>query len=264
MGRGDGGGLVDRNADRGARGPSGPNGAWWPESFLGLLTPTTRTALLGQRRPQVFQTGVMLMRQGDPPTSGMVVILSGRVKVTGSNRVGQGRVLAFRGAGDVVGELGMFSGAPRTATVIVVKQALGIWISAPEFEEFLLRHPEAKDAMIRTVTGKLRTSTSRRIDFDNCDVLAKVAVCLLELAALDGVKGPEGTVVKVTQPELAEHVGASVPSVQKVLQRLRAPAGRGSRQRGPARTGMPVISAARGRITILRMEALEKLADEEC
>jgi CRP/FNR family cyclic AMP-dependent transcriptional regulator len=188
------------------------------------------------------------MRQGEPSDSGMMLILSGRIKVVGRTR-GRIRVLAFRGAGDVIGELGALSGGPRVATAVAVERGEGIWISAAAMKAFAEGHPPARDALLGTVIAKLQAATSRRIRFDSLDVLSKVAICLREEAAYNGRRTPEGVTVRVTHPQLAELVGASVPSVQQALQRLRKLPGPG-----------PVISADRGRITILRPDVLEDLA----
>lgn len=238
----------------------GTTPAWRSESLLGLLSPVARLALLACGRPRVFKPGDVLMARGDPPVTGLEVILSGKVKIVGSDKDGQVRVLAFREAGDVVGELGVLTGKPRTATVVAARRVETVMIRAHEFADLIRAYPEVQAAVAGTLAAKLQMATSRRLDFDGCPVIVRVAVRLLERASTDGWTAREGIIIRLTQPELAELVGASVPSVQKSLEQLRQPGIARALRR--LRLGVePVIAATRGRITILRRDALVKVAE---
>lgn len=61
--------------------------------------------------PLTVQTGIELIRQGDPGDR-FFVIAEGEVEI-----VKDGRLIATRGSGDSVGEIALLRNVPRTATV---------------------------------------------------------------------------------------------------------------------------------------------------
>ena len=68
-----------------------------------------------------FEAGSVLMRQGDDSDC-MHVIVSGQVRVEREEpRLGNPILLAELGPGEIVGELGVVLGAPRSATVTALE-----------------------------------------------------------------------------------------------------------------------------------------------
>jgi CRP-like cAMP-binding protein len=226
-------------------------GHWRRGSLLDLLPEAVREAFLtaGSRRP--FGRGEELLRQGDPPDAGAMVIIAGRVKIVGSHG-NRGRVLAFCGPGDIVGELGALSGEPRVAAAVAVEPGEGVWIGARALAAVLRSHPGAREALLAVLVAKLREATARRIEFDSLDAFRRVVVCLLEECAYRGRDSADRATVMLTQPQLAELAGVSIQSVQNAVMKLR---------NHPDR----VIAGKdqHGQITILRMDVLRGLSAPE-
>jgi thiosulfate dehydrogenase [quinone] large subunit len=79
-----------------------------------------------------FEPGAMLLHQAEPAES-MYVLQSGRAEVVVAARNGQERVVAQVGPGDPVGELGLLTAAPRSASVRVVEPVVALRLSRTTF-----------------------------------------------------------------------------------------------------------------------------------
>jgi CRP/FNR family transcriptional regulator, cyclic AMP receptor protein len=98
------------------------------------------------------------MRQGEPSDS-MHVILSGEVDVLrGHPSLTEPVVFATLGPGELAGEIGVLDGGPRTATVVATRTTRTLELSVEQVAELILRYPEATTMLLRTVSGRLRTT----------------------------------------------------------------------------------------------------------
>jgi signal transduction histidine kinase len=103
-----------------------------------------------------LRAGQVLMEEGDPGDS-LYIATEGRFEI--SKRTGERDVvIAGSGAGDVIGEISLLEGSPRTATVRAVSDARLVKISRETFTQLLERSPSASLGMLRTVTVRLRNT----------------------------------------------------------------------------------------------------------
>lgn len=197
-------------------------GPWPPGSLLAGLQEATRQRFLGLGAKQQYAgAGRVLIREGDVGTV-VYLLLAGSVKVTGATDEGEA-LLAIRVGGDVVGELTALDGRPRLATVTTAGPVIARVIGRAEFLGLLGRDPELALAITRGVSDKLRSATSRRIEFTGCDVNTRLARVLLDLAERYGEQTPHGLTIgcPLTQTELATLAGAAEPTVQRSLRQLK-------------------------------------------
>lgn len=199
-----------------------PHAPWPPASVLGTLDAGTRERFTALGRPVRFSGGERLLREGEPGTE-VYLLLQGWFKVLATMDDSREALLAVRAGGDIVGELACFDTQPRSATVLAVGKGAARLIGRQEFLGFLSVDEGATQAVMRAVGGKLRWATRRRQDFGGSDVHTRVARVLVELARSYGRREGDGVAIGVTlsQPELATLVGASEPSVHRVLRALR-------------------------------------------
>jgi CRP/FNR family cyclic AMP-dependent transcriptional regulator len=221
----------------------------WRYGFLGALNPAELDAVLRLGRSRSYATGVVLFREGDR-SEFAVVVLAGRLKVASASADGHETVLAFRGPGDLVGELSLFDGGDRSATVSAVEPARVVAITADRFRELLREQPGIGVALLRILTSKLRDADRKRVEFGAYDTAGRVARRLLELAEDHGVPDPAATggvriSLPLSQVELAGWTGASREAVARALALLR--------QRG-------LITTDRRTIVVLDLPALRALA----
>ena len=195
---------------------------WPPTSFLGRLSSGSRSAVLrlGTRRRLAADE---ILIQEHARADFVAVLLTGLYKVVGLTDDGREALLAVRVGGDLVGELGLADGEPRSATVRSAGDGEYLRIGERDYRAFLATYPDANAAMARAMAAKLRSATRRRVEFAAYPAAVRVARILCELAAAHGAPDARGVriAIALAQPELASLVGATEPTVQRVLYAMR-------------------------------------------
>ncbi|WP_329018118.1 Crp/Fnr family transcriptional regulator [Micromonospora rifamycinica] len=201
---------------------TGRAGTWPTGSFLARLTADDQAVLLAAGAPRSWTPGDLLFRQGDAGTS-VVLMLRGYVKVLGRKPDGRPMLLAVRVAGDLIGELAILDGEPRSASVVAAARAAGRVMPAATFRSLLRERPSIADAVHRSVTAKLRMANRHRVDVGGDLVLVRIARLIAHLGEVYGRPVPEGTLIDLplSHTDLAELVAAAEPSVQRALADLR-------------------------------------------
>ncbi|WP_030456271.1 Crp/Fnr family transcriptional regulator [Herbidospora cretacea] len=212
--------------------------------LFGKLTPEEQIDLRARGRTRTWGRGEIVFTQGDPSTW-VLLVLSGKVKISAATESGTDVVLAVRGPGAVVGEMASIDGQPRSATVTAVEPVEGLAIR--DFAGFLRENGRVAVLIMRTVTERLRDADRKRIEYGVLDTAVRVANRLVELAERYGEPVPGGVSLELplSQDELASWVGSSREAVNKAL--------RGLRDRGLIETG-------RRRVLINDMDGLRRRA----
>lgn len=222
-------------------------GEWAPGTFLGGLTPAVRDELLGLCVRRRFPSGGTILREGSTG-SHVVLLVSGFVKVATAVD-GMATLLGIRMPGELIGEIGALTRAPRNATVTACGVVQVGVVTRPAFEDFLRRHPDTSNLVMATIARKLTWANRRRSDFAAFPAHIRLARLLVEIAEVCGRPLPDGRIeigVALSQPELAAMIAIARATVQKALHELR--------ERG-------LISTAYRRIVILDPDALAGLAE---
>src|SRR5438067_3170313 len=106
-----------------------------------------RIAEMGE--PVSFGQGETIVEKGSPGDA-MYVLLWGTAEVEVGGRVHK------PGAGQVVGEMALFSSKKRTATVTASEPVEALKILAGRFHEFLLHNPTVAVGILEQVVDRLR------------------------------------------------------------------------------------------------------------
>ena len=85
------------------------------------------TLLLKICHSMVFEPGQVVYTIGEPGME-MLILLKGRLNVAG----GSGEILASIEAGGAIGEMGLFTGHPRSANIIAMEESTGFVIKKKE------------------------------------------------------------------------------------------------------------------------------------
>ncbi len=193
-----------------------------PGPFLAALSHDDAAELRALGRIRSYATGDTLFHQGDDAGS-VSILLEGRVKVTARGASGREVILAFRGPGDIVGEVGAIAGSTRSSAVRALEPVQTLAVSAADFREFLDTHAHASMNLVLMLMERLRAADEARVEFAGHDVVGRVARRLVELSERFGVVCDDGIdiTLALSQEELAAWTASSREAVAKAMRLLR-------------------------------------------
>lgn len=161
----------------------------------------------------------MLFLAGDAG-DGCYRVEDGLLKVTMVSRSGSERILAFLGPGDIVGELSIIDGLPRSASVVAVRPTRLSFLSRAAFEEFATKRPEIYKLLLTLLAARLRETDGTIAAGSLLPVRGRVACTLLELAEDFGQDVGSGRMVirqKISQSDLAAMAGILRENMSRIL-----------------------------------------------
>ncbi len=110
--------------------------------------------------PRSFKAGAAIVRENDLP-AGFFVIASGKVEVVRGAAGDKPQVLATLGPGDFFGEMALFEGQARSATVRALEETECLAMTAWDFRAELSTDAEIAMAVLETVVRRLRDLEAR-------------------------------------------------------------------------------------------------------
>jgi NTE family protein len=125
--------------------------------LLGSLGRRSRRRLAERVSIQELRAGDWLFRAGDPGDR-LYVVRSGRLDVVAE---GEDRVLRRVGRGEIVGELALLTGSPRSASVRAHRDCELLSVGREDFEDLLRRDGEFAMGLMRALGGQLQVSAAR-------------------------------------------------------------------------------------------------------
>ena len=173
------------------------------------------TRIVARRR---YDRGTILFFEGDPSDS-LYLILSGSVKVYQTSEAGHEKILKVLGPREIVGELALLDGHPRSATVAAMEDTEMLSISRPDFQAFAAERPEFLWKVIESLCEKLRRTSDDMVDQSFRDVPYRLLRALDQLCAKYGEATPEGCriALKLGTKDLASMVGSNLETVSRLL-----------------------------------------------
>jgi CRP-like cAMP-binding protein len=191
-------------------------------SFWELLDGEAADAVRERAGRRTFARGQALMHAGQVPHD-VLVLRSGRVKVSATTESGRQILLAFRGPGDLVGELSALDERPRSASIVALEAVEVLALTHEQFRAVLEQHPSAALALLRVLSDRLRDADAKRVQFAGYTAMGRVAFCLLELCERFGETDEDAVdiLLPLSQEELAGWAGSSLESVGRSLQTMR-------------------------------------------
>ncbi len=218
-------------------------------SLLRHLPVETLDELAKYARIQRYDAKDVIFEMGAPGT-GMMAVISGRVKISSVSAGGKEVVLEYINPGEVFGEIALLDGEERTADAVAVEPTELLVLERREFLPFLERHPRTCVKLMSVLCQRLRHTNEMLVDSLFLDLKSRLAKRLLRFARLYGEEGPEGVRIglKLPQKDLAALIGVARENVNKQLRAWQAEG---------------TISVDRGIITIHDMDALEDVVYED-
>jgi CRP/FNR family transcriptional regulator, cyclic AMP receptor protein len=191
--------------------------------------------------PRSYDTGEAVFREGDTGDT-CYVVRDGAVRVTRRHSDGRVITLAELRAGSIFGELAMFGGETRSASVEVLEPTRALAILAGDMRRLMIQHPEIAVNMLEGLANRLRDANERISRQSFQTVAGRVASALLAQAkARSDGEGERDVIIEATQAEIAQLAGASRESASRFLAKLE-------------RAGL--ITTGRGRVIVQDPESL--------
>ncbi len=177
-------------------------------------------------------------------------ILAGRIRISTSTAGGQELVLNIQGSGELLGEIALLDGQPRTADAIAIEDCELMVVQRRDIRQLLQQEPAMALHLLEVAGARLRYLSTKIEDTAFLDVAGRLAKQLLHMANLHGKPTADGTLVRLqpSQAELGQMLGTSRISISKHLRRWR--------DRG-------WVSLKRGVVIIKDTDALQLIIDSE-
>jgi CRP-like cAMP-binding protein len=172
---------------------------------------------------KTFERGRRLFHEGQVADC-VLILNTGIVKVTATTSSGREVVLDFRGEGELIGDLAVIDGHPRSATICAVEPVEALCLPTQTFMRFLEERPAITLVLLRMLASRLRDADAKRIEFSTYTTIERVAARLLEFSERFGREDESGAVhisLPLSQEELAGATGASLESIGRALQTMR-------------------------------------------
>jgi len=119
------------------------------------LNPKYIKGIAGICTERSFKPGEYLMKQGESGI-GLFIILSGRVRIEKKDSSGREVEIAENGPGDIMGEMAVFDGSPRSASVAAITETTCLVLASWEFNSFLKTYPEVALELLPIVVKRFR------------------------------------------------------------------------------------------------------------
>jgi CRP/FNR family transcriptional regulator len=184
------------------------------ESILCRLAETTQ-----QRR---FRAGEIICYQGDPGST-CHILTQGRVRIFLMGENGRELSVRIMGPGEILGEMALLEGLPRSANVEALEETFTLELSHDTLLACLQESPTLGLNLLRALSARLRSSTVEAEELASLTVVGRLVRQLEKLAEWSGMPVPGGVRISIpmTQQELATLIGTSRESVNRALVRLR-------------------------------------------
>ena len=150
--------------------------------------------LLAISRRESVPEGTVLFRQGAHGDE-MVLLLNGSLRVSVAAN-GHELCLAIAQPGEVLGEMALIDGAPRSATVVAEEPCDLLVLDRSAFLSLVREEPDIALSVMQCLTSRLREVTEQVTDIAHLDVYQRLLHQLRRLSLEHGETSSEGIVIR--------------------------------------------------------------------
>ena len=188
--------------------------------FFRRLSPQLRARVSAVARLKSHPRGELIFAEGDPSDAFMVIV-DGRVKVFKSTPAGKEIILEIFGAGDPLGAVAVYEGAPFFASAVAIEPAAVLSIEQHAFFRLLEDDPAMVRGLLSGLTIRLAELTRRLAELSGARVDARFARLFLKLCDQIGRAERGGTFVPMplARQELADLTGTTIETAIRIMSR---------------------------------------------
>jgi CRP-like cAMP-binding protein len=180
--------------------------------------------IIGFASERRYPRGATIVSKGEPGTS-MMAILAGRCRAGNVSSEGKEVTLNVMGPGEILGEIALLDGKPRSADVVALEDTTVMVIERNTFLPFVMRNERMMERLLIVLCDRLRRTSLALEEIALFDLPARLARLILKLAEDYGRPLPPGSPsgvgtridIKMSQRDLSTLVASSRESVNKQL-----------------------------------------------
>lgn len=181
-------------------------------ALLAGLPPLERERLLAAGHRRRFAAGEIVFHEGDLADA-FHLLMSGRVAVRVVTPNGDQALLTVLVPGEAFGELALLGGGGRrTATISALEPTETLAVGRAEFDRLRERNPSVDTMLLAALSAQVERLSEHLLEVLFVPARARILRRLLTLTAQS-----DGTVVRLTQVDLARMSGTTRSTVNEVL-----------------------------------------------
>jgi CRP-like cAMP-binding protein len=188
--------------------------------FFQSMRPEEIDEIIGFATERRYTRGTTIFNKGDPGTS-MMAVLAGRCRAGNVSSEGKEVTLNVMGPGEIIGEIALLDGKPRSADVVAIEDTTVMVVERRNFLPFVMRSETMVERLLVVLCDRLRRTSIALEEIALFDLPARLARLLLKLAGDYGRKLPDEQGIridiKMSQRDLSTLVASSRESVNKQL-----------------------------------------------
>ena len=188
--------------------------------FFRRLSPELRARVTAVAHIKTHERGELIFSEGDPSDAFMAIV-SGRVKVFKSTPAGKEIILEIFGAGDPLGAVAVYEGAPFMASALALEPSEVLSIEGKAFFRLLEEDPAFVRGLLSGLTLRLAELTRRLAEMSGARVDARFARLFLKLSGEMGKQERGGTFIPLalSRQELADMTGTTIETAIRIMSR---------------------------------------------
>jgi CRP/FNR family transcriptional regulator len=188
--------------------------------FFRRLSMELRARVAAVARLKSHDKGDLIFAEGDP-SHAFIVIVSGRVKVFKATPAGKEIILEIFGAGDPLGAVAVYEGAPFMASALAIEPTQILSIEQRAFFRLLEDDPAFVRGLLSGLTIRLAELTRRLAELSGARVEARFARLFLKLCEQIGRAERGGLFVPMplSRQELADLSGTTIETAIRIMSR---------------------------------------------
>jgi CRP-like cAMP-binding protein len=189
--------------------------------FTGL-DETSLDDLAAAMTVRTWPAGTLIFQRGDDGDY-LLLVRSGRLRLSLSSPQGREIMLRTLGAGDVVGEMALIDGLPRSADATAVDPTEALILTRERFRSVASRHLDVALSLARYMSSLVRHANYQMESIALYDLRTRLARFLqAAVAERYGPTPPAQAEIRLgmTQSDLSAALGASRPKVNVALKEL--------------------------------------------
>jgi len=213
-------------------------------SLLDSLPDEEQRRVLAMARRRRFAKGEVLFHEGDPGDS-LHLVVKGHLAARATTPLGDVATLRILQPGDHFGELAVLVPGPRNATVVALEPVETLTLHASNVTALRAEHVELEAVLVQTLALEVRRLATALLEALYLPVDKRLWRRLLDLAAMYGDGDGDGATIPLTQEDIAQLAGTTRQTANRLMREAE---------------GKNVIAMARGRVEVLDVDALRRLA----